>query len=452
MAGIPLVAMLWGGLGLAVLTGAVVGIPLLIYSMTNLSFGIGILLFLAFFINFFNKFLPIPFGILLDVFSTLLFFVVIARNFQSQGWAKFYHPLSLVIVLWVLFGFISFLNPIAPSQMAWVYSFRAVFLLYIIYFVAVEVITSYERLRNFLYFIVGMGLLTALYGLKQEFFGFMDMELEWLSADSTRFHLIVQWGRYRIFSFCSDPTTFGTLMAFLGIFSLVISLGHFHMRTRIIAFLISVVMFVAILYCGSRTPFLLVPVGMAMYLILNFRPQVLLSIFGLVLFTSAILLVFNDHPVVHRVLSAFQFWNLDSMQVRLQNQAYIQSFIKSNPFGGGMGSTGIWGQRFSPHNWLSNFAHDSGYVRTAVELGWIGLLLYSVLLFTTMRYAIKYSFEVEDPKIRDIYHAVTSSLFVLLVGSYAQELYTLLPISIIYYFFLGIIVRAKDLNSKTEQL
>ena len=53
------------------------------------------------------------------------------------------------------------------------------------------------------------------------------------------------------------------------------------------------------------------------------------------------------------------------MRVRLENQRIIQPYIHSHPIGGGLGSTGIWGERFTPDSMLSSFAHDSGFVRIA---------------------------------------------------------------------------------------
>ena len=52
----------------------------------------------------------------------------------------------------------------------------------------------------------------------------------------------------------------------------------------------------------------------------------------------------------------------------------------SFPIGGGLGSTGVWGQRFTPGSFLAMFAPDSGLIRVAVELGWVGEAACSLLL------------------------------------------------------------------------
>ncbi|MCP6423416.1 hypothetical protein NL463_29335, partial [Klebsiella pneumoniae] len=63
------------------------------------------------------------------------------------------------------------------------------------------------------------------------------------------------------------------------------------------------------------------------------------------------------------------------------NQKRIQPYILSHPIGGGLGATGVWGVRFAPYSFLANFPPDSGYVRVAVELGWIGLGIFCTLMF-----------------------------------------------------------------------
>ncbi|MGL1489090.1 hypothetical protein ACSTJG_25000, partial [Vibrio parahaemolyticus] len=73
-----------------------------------------------------------------------------------------------------------------------------------------------------------------------------------------------------------------------------------------------------------------------------------------------------------RFQSAFRPNNDASYRVRIFNQARIKPYIWSHPIGGGLGSTGEWGKKFAPNSYLANFPPDSGYVRTTVELGYVG--------------------------------------------------------------------------------
>ena len=134
------------------------------------------------------------------------------------------------------------------------------------------------------------------------------------------------------------------------------------------------------------------------------------------------------------------------MQLRLENQAFIQPFIQSHPLGGGLGSTGIWGQRFSPNTLLANFPPDSGYVRTAVEQGWLGLLLYCTFLFVCLVVGIRNYMRTENPLIRNYYQAFLVVLFALVLTNYPQEAIILLPNSVVFYLSLAALVKLKEFD------
>jgi len=155
--------------------------------------------------------------------------------------------------------------------------------------------------------------------------------------------------------------------------------------------------------------------------------------------------------VIFRIQSAFiPDRSGDTMGVRFENQKKIKPFIQSHPFGAGLGSVGEWGQRFSPDTFLANFPPDSGYVRVAVELGWIGYLLYCWLLFVIIRTGLRYYLRVRNPQIKVIYLALTTMMFMLILASYVQEAIVQLPTSIHFYICLAILVRLKDFEDEAD--
>jgi O-antigen ligase len=154
----------------------------------------------------------------------------------------------------------------------------------------------------------------------------------------------------------------------------------------------------------------------------------------------------SSNPTLYRIQSTFQPSKDRSMATRLRNQAFIKPYIQTHPFGGGLGSTGVWGMRFSPNTPLAHFPPDSGYVRIAVELGWIGLLIYCGMLFLIMAKGIQYYIRVRDPAIKTIYAAIICVIFSLAVVNYTQEALILLPNSIIFYVFIAAIVKLKDFD------
>ena len=103
--------------------------------------------------------------------------------------------------------------------------------------------------------------------------------------------------------------------------------------------------------------------------------------------------------------------------------------------GGGLGATGAWGQRFAPNSYLAQFPPDSGYVRVAVELGWIGLLLFCILMFTILRTGINNFYKIRDPELKNYCMAMTLVVFCFNFGNYPQEAIVQFPSNL--YFFLA---------------
>lgn len=434
----------------ALLLSLFLGIPILLLSLMNLRFGLAAILIFAFMVNFITKYTDFPIGTLLDAFFVLLFLGMIASIGQHRDWQMPKGPITLAILIWIGYNLLQVLNPETPSRTAWLYTVRSMAILQLIYFVAYYALRSFSDIRNFLKIFVIVVTVTALYGLKQEYFGYSAREWSWLYENPTRYKLIVQWSRYRIFSFFSDPTTFGTVMAYTGSFCFVLATAPYRRPIRIGLVLAGLAMFLSMAYAGSRTPFILIPAAAGLYTLLNLNKRVLLIVGVLGVLGTGIILKSTSNPVIFRIQSAFKPTTDASVQVRLDNQKIVQPFIQSHPFGAGLGTTGVWGERFSPNFWLAGFPHDSAYVRMAVETGWLGLIIYMAQFFVAFQAAVFYFFRAQNPEIRIIYLGMAIITFILGMASYPQEVVTLLPNSIIFYILLAIIVRLKDFDTGPE--
>jgi O-antigen ligase len=199
-------------------------------------------------------------------------------------------------------------------------------------------------------------------------------------------------------------------------------------------------------YTGTRTAFAVFPVGVVFYVLITLTRKVLIGGAIFLVLGSLFMMKSTGNPIVFRIQSAFKFSKDESMQVRFENQKFIQPFIQSHPIGVGLGSTGVWGKRFTPDSWLASFPHDSGYVRIAVEQGWIGLLIYLSLLFFVLKTGLHYYIRVKDPTIKHFYLGILAVIFTLTVASYPQEIIVHLPSSLIFYIFLAALVKLKDFD------
>ncbi|OWY23401.1 O-antigen ligase domain-containing protein [Sphingobacteriales bacterium UPWRP_1] len=437
--------------GMAIVA-VIFGIPLLAASLFNPFFGLCVLLVVSFFIMGVKKFIPgePPLGILLDVFTLFLFFGIFIRQSYQREFHVLKHPVSLLVLVWITYNILQVLNPWAVSQIAWFYTVRGMAGLTLLYFVALYAFTDLRRLQIAAGILITLGFLAAIYGLYQEFSGFNSVEWNWLNADEQRFNLIFQWGRFRKFSFLSDPTTFGILSACIGVFglSLAVTLPS-GMVKRATLFVCSLVIIWAMIYSGTRAAFILVPLALLLFTYITFNPKVIAITTFFLLVGAVVVYKSPGNPTLYRVRSAFTPNKDESMQLRLNNQKVIQPFIQNHPMGGGLGSTGEWGKRFAPDSELANFPPDSGLIRIAVEQGWLGLLIFSIFTFAVLITGVRTFLRSRQRTIKAYALAFLLVVFMLTIANYPQEAVLLLPNSIIFYVSVAALVRLQQLDRQT---
>jgi putative inorganic carbon (hco3(-)) transporter len=436
------------GIGVSSLViGGIVALPMVFACMFYHQFGIIFTLILAFFVQFVGKLTSAPIGTSLDGLMVLMVSGILISQVVKKDWSFAKDPISSLLLFWIYFNIFQVLNPSQESKMAWLFTVRSLAILNLLYFIACFAFSSLQRIKQILNLIVILATVTALYGLKQEFGGFSEAEKSWIYQDPERFQLFFQWGRMRTFSLFNDAMTFGVMMAYMGVFCFIYATGPMRPMHRGLLILAGTLMFWSSIYTGTRTCFALIPMGLAFYAAMTLKKEIFIG-FGIFLFFGAIL-VFkggNSNPVLFRVKSAFEPSNDASVQIRYFNQKRIRPYIYSHPIGFGPGSTGLWARRFTPDSFLAKFAHDSYYVRLAVELGWIGLALYMYFFYTVLRRGLYFYLRVRDPSIKILYLSILSALFMLAVANYPQEAIVQLPTSLVSYVFFAAIVRLKDFD------
>lgn len=270
-----------------------------------------------------------------------------------------------------------------------------------------------------------------------------------MMSDIETYKLIYQAGRIRLFSFLSDPTTFGIMMAYMVVLCFTLFFGPWKRSTKALLLLGGFVMLLGCFWSGTRTAYIVIPAGVLFVTLLAIAKRqwkiVMLS-GGMMLGGLFLINIPTSNNTLYRFQTAFQPSEDRSYQVRLNTQARIKSIVQQHPFGGGLGSCGAWGKRFSPYTVFADIEPDSGYVRVAVELGWVGLIVYMVMLFTAMMMSIKHVMRSRDPAIVNLYMGLAGVIFSLLVANYGQEAIILLPNSIVFYIILAIVVRLKDFD------
>jgi O-antigen ligase len=355
-----------------------------------------------------------------------------------------------MILVWIVYNLIQVANPAAESRLAWVYTIRAVAIVMLTYFVFMYQIRTIRYLRFLLKLWLGLALFAALYAYKQEYIGFSAAEDAWLNSEGVADLLFIA-GHWRKFSIFSDPVAFSYNMVVSSI--ICIALLTFVKKTwqKVVLVLMLALFFSSMLFSGTRGAYVLIPAAMILFVILRVNRQVLIFSGVAALFFIFLIFVPTTNSNIVRFQTAFKPNDDISFQARKNNQKRIQPYILTHPIGGGLGATGAWGQRFAPHSYLASFPPDSGYVRIAVELGWIGLFLFCLLMFFILREGINNYFLIRNPELKTYCLAMLLVVFAYNVGNYPQEALVQFPSNIYFYLAAAIINITRMLDERERR-
>jgi len=438
----------FGVVGGSLILITLLGLPLVYGLIVYPKFGICFLLIAAYLIMWFSRMgIDFPLGTVMDALEGLLIFGLLLKLKFNPKWQIYKNPISIIVLVWVGYNVLQVANPTAESRLAWLYTIRSMALVMLMYFVFLFHINSVSFIRLILKIWLGLAFFAAIYAFKQEYFGFFAFEEAGLNDPHTR-RLLFIGGQWRKWSIFTDPVTFSYNMALASILCITLIFSSISKSKKVILGVLTIIFMTSMLFSGTRGANVLVPAALVLFLILKFNKKIFLFSLGAALFLAFLVLVPTGNPTLRRFQSTFKPSEDASFNVRAGNQKRIQPFIQSHPFGGGLGATGIWGVRFSPNSFLASFPPDSGYARYAVELGWIGLLLFCTLMFIVLRTGIYNYYAIRDPELKTYCLAMVLCVFALCIGSYPQEALVQFPSNILFPLMLAAISATFNIDAK----
>ena len=419
--------------------------PALIGATFHLRFGLWVLTGLAFLVPQVHRWAPsLPVTVLIDIAIGALLFGLFLRQIRLRNWEPVRSPVTFMILFWSGYCLFQLINPHLPAALAWLTAVRSVGGWMWVFFPALFALRGIRDLSLLVNAWLALMVAAALYGLWQAGAGLSSGEWDWIMTDYDRFEGFYLDEGFRMFSFLDDPATFGVLMAGGAMLSLGLMFGRWiRWPRRLLLGLSALLMVAAMVFSGTRTAFVALPGAYLLLMLLTLRRGVWLGALGFILAGAFLYFWPGEQAHIERIRSAFLPRTATSLQVRLENQAYIQPYVQENPIGAGLGSTGTVGQRYAPYTLLSQFPPDSGYVRIAVEMGWVGLALYLALLFTILAVGVRSYFRLRDPRLRTYSLALLGMSFVFLLANYPQEVLTSLPAGILFFLAAGFLVQMR---------
>lgn len=436
-------------LGFGVL-GLSVGLFTFIVCLLFPETGLYINIFYSFFAFHFNRFLfnnAFPIGIVSDILIVGTFLGIFVGKRE-----KVEFPLSAVVIgfitLYIYIG-LELFNPYSHSVLGWLQTIRKVAAEFILLFIGYNVFTTKAAIKRFVMVLFFLATICGLYGCIQQWHGLFDFELAWAMGDENRFGLIFINGDFRKFSTMSDPTAYGIVMAATAVLYIVLATGQKNRMYKYGIYLGVVCMLLGMAYSGTRTANAMAVAGLALFVLLtvNNKATRIFAISGGLILLVILYGPFYGNATINRFRTTFTGTGDESFKVRQVNKAYIQPYIRSHPIGGGLGTTGAGGLRYNPSHRLAGFPPDSGYLKIALEFGWIGLAIICTLYFLILKNGVHVYFKSRDRQIKMLYAGCVSFFFCFYVAQYAQDSLGQITDIVIYYPLVAITLRSRILDS-----
>lgn len=428
---------------------AIVGLPIVILVITNIRFGFFLVLILSFFINYIHRWTDAAVPLLtLEIILYLVVLGLILKEISASNKISikkyFSSPIAISLIIWVAYSHLQFINPNSHEIIGKIIAIRQAWYSLLGFMVALYVFDNVKSVKLFFGITLILSLLAAFFGLTQKYIGLLPYEKAWLYASPERVRLFVNWGQIRVWSFLNDPTNFGLLMASSGLTCFILMTGPYKIYTKLILALSGITMFLAMISSGTRTAFVMVLVGFGIFGLVNIKniKTQMISVSVFLIFMTIYFGPFYSAPVL-RIRSAFQGDKDPSMNVRLVNKDRIRPYLLSHPIGGGPNTTG--GTLETSHE-LAGFPPDSGFLRIALEMGYIGLGLYLWMYFIASSQLTSNYFLTENQEKRAIYLAILASMIAFCTAELTQITISQKPIDFLFFAYFALIVRLKDIK------
>lgn len=451
-----LLALVLSKLGVLV-GGALIGVPFVVAYLVWVFQSPGVALVSMFYLSFFatgiTRYVPAPLGLGIDGLLTLGWVALIFQRFNRTDWTPMKHDFNLVTIIWFGWLVIELFNPEALSKTAWFYAMRSMGFYQLLTFGLVFMLWRKPKyLDRMLYIIFAISILGAFWGLKQKSIGLDAAEHRWLFvAGNAETHVL--FGVLRVFSFYSDAGQFGASQAMVCLMAGIMFMGPFSMKKRLFFGFTALMTLIGFGISGTRGALAVPGAGAILYLFLtkNFKLLTLgLVAMATVYYILRFTFILQGVPQVRRMRTGLDPDN-PSLNVRFRNQVAFRGYLESRPMGGGVGSAGFWGHRFSPGTFLAETATDSWYVKIWAETGIIGLCIHTGMLGYMLGRGCFIIWHIRDPRLRTKLQALMSAYFGIVVASFGNQVFGQVPTGSVLFVSLPLIAMGPLFDRQLEE-
>lgn len=357
--------------------------------------------------------------------------------FHQSSRFRFRHlnnDLVWLAIIWLGITILQIGNPERPSILGWFYEMRSATLYWVLSIPLTYLLLNKKSdIDLFLNIIIFLSVVGALYGAKQLFFGVDDAENRWLEAGAKKTHVL--FGKLRVFSYYAEAAQFGASQAQLAIMCMILAIGPHTTKKKIWYGVAGVLIFYGMLISGTRGAMIALVGGGFTFLVLSKQVKILIlgGVMGLVFlgglkFTS----IGSGNAQIQRLRTSLDPDD-PSLQARLINQKILKDYLKTKPFGTGVGTIGQWGTTYNQDKFISQIPPDSLWVKVWAMYGVIGFIIwFGIMLYITGKSA-GIIWATRDPALRNQLMALCGGATGALLCSYGNEVLNAMPTSMIVY-------------------
>jgi hypothetical protein len=391
----------------------------------------------------------LPLNSVMEILILFLFLgTLISKQYrQSNHTSLFKTFVGIMLLLNTVYVTIEVFNPNTYGTSTWFAAFKRSLVFVMLFAIAYNVIDSIKKIRFFIQFWVLTAFVISLYGCYQQWFGYLPMEMNFIMNTPGEYQLLFQGGQMRKFSFLSDVVSFGVLAGSMSVFTIILAINSSNAKRKYGLFFFALIMMLGMAYSGTRTTTIIIPVGLALYGLITIQNKTtLITLFvGLLMAMVVLFAPIYNNPTLNRVRSTFDSKD-ESLNLRDRNRHYIQPYLYSHSIGGGIGTTNTMGLFSHPYHPLAGFPTDSGLLKNALELGWIGLFILMLFQISIFYQGIYYYFKMRNKELKLYLVMILATLFPIIVAQYSQETIGQFPGCIFFFCSISLMKRLLELD------
>lgn len=402
-----------------------IGTSIILFDYQKSLYFIGIYILLDYFIR---NYIGIP--ILESSWDELMFIVIFALwIYKLILYRKendyILTPLDIPIILFVLLGGWEVLVN-SPNTRIAIEGLRVVIQYIFWYFLIVQMLKTEKEAKRLYIILFLIGFALGAHGVYQYIVG-VEIPQNWVDS-------LEKGLRTRVFSIVKSPNVLGSLMTLTIPMGISLIFAEKKIGKKIFYTLASLIMIACLIFTFSRGAWLGFIAAITIFILLKDKRLIIPAIF------AVLLIVIFVPTVVDRMafMLSSEYINKSLQGGRLTRWLTGIEMLKNQPFlGVGLGHFG--GAVAMNNDIAGTFYMDNYYLKTAVEMGIVGLLAFLWLMYQVVIWSYRTFIKIENTYYKNIVHGALAGIVGVIVHNLFENIFEV-PMMVTYFWLLAGIV------------